>query len=149
MILVLKYIHLFILCFIINPTIKRIIITFLFSLNIVYRIFFRYFFKSKLFLICFLRLYFVKRSSDFFSVKITNNRFLRYSVSEFLNNKNFFRLIWKIAFCKNIFVFWYYNIITNFKFRTFLIILFMKVNICDWLYVNRFHFNCSMCCCIF
>ena len=34
--------------------------------------------------------------------------------------------------------------ITNFKFRTFLITFFIKVNIYAWLYINRFHFNGSM-----
>ena len=60
-------------------------------------------------------------------------------------NKYFFRPIWNIDFSKNVFLFWYSSIISNFKFRTFLIIyLFIKVNIYAWLYINRLLFNCSM-----
>ena len=39
--------------------------------------------------------------------------------------------------------------ISNFKFWTFLIILFIKVNTCAWLYINRLHFKCSICIVVF
>ena len=43
--------------------------------------------------------------------------------------KYFFWPIWNIAFCKNIFIFRYSYIITNFKFRNLLIIFFISKSI--------------------
>ena len=94
--------------FFINPAIKRIIIAFPFSL---------YFFNSKLFLICVLQFFFVKRSKNFFVFSIT------------------------YAFCKNVFTIWYINIITNFKFSIFIVSFSTRVNICVWFYINRFYFK--------
>ena len=42
------------------------------------------------------------------------------------NHKNFFRLIWNIAFCQIVFIFWNSNNITNFKFRVFIINFFTR-----------------------
>ena len=38
--------------------------------------------------------------------------------------------------------------ITSLEFRICLIIFFVKVNICVWLYINRAHFDCAMICII-
>ena len=105
-----------------------------------------YFFNSKLFLICFLQFFFVKVSNNFFTIKITNNICPWHSVFNLFNHKTLFRLTWNVTFSKNVFIFIFCNMITNFKFRIFLIIFFIKVNICAWPYTNRFHFNCAMIC---
>ena len=39
---------------------------------------------------------------------------------------------------------WYSNMVTNFKFRIFLTIFFIKVNIIAWININRLHFNCAV-----
>ena len=79
--------------FFINPTIKRIIITFPFGIQFIsYSL--DYFLKSKLFFIFFLQFFFVKRSNNFFTVKITNNICSRHSILNFFNHKNFFWPIW-------------------------------------------------------
>ena len=74
------------------------------------------FFKSKLFLICFLQFLFVTIS--FALRSLTTYDHCTVFVT-FLIAKKFFRPIRNINFCKNIFIFWYSNII-SFKFRTFL-----------------------------
>ena len=51
------------------------------------------------------------------------------------------RPIWNITFCKNVFVFWYFNNMTNFKFRILIINFVITVNLCASFYINRFHFN--------
>ena len=58
-------------------------------------------------MICFLKFFFVKRSNNFFSIKIKSSICSRNSVFNFCNH--FLRPIWNIAFCKNIFIFWYSN----------------------------------------
>ena len=67
-----------------------------------------------------------------------NNIFQRHSIFNFFNNKIFFRPIWNVTFCKNIFIFWYSNNITNFKFNIFSIFFFTRINICSWFYINSF-----------
>ena len=66
------------------------------------------------------------------------------SISNYFNCKNFFRSIWSVKFCKNVFMFFYSYIITNFKFRLLFIIFYTKVNIRAWLYINKLHFNVSI-----
>ena len=63
------------------------------------------------------------------------------TVFYFFNYKNFFKAIWSISSQKNVFVFWYFYMITNFKFKIF-IITFFTFNI------DRFPFNCFMKCTI-
>ena len=96
------------------------------------------------FLICFLQFFFITRSINFFSIKIINNMCLSHSIFNFFNYRNFFRPIRSVTLCKNVFIFGYPNYITNFKFRTFTINFFTRVNICVWFYISRFHFNCTM-----
>ena len=79
-----------------------------------------YFLNSKLSLIWFLQFFFIKRSNNFFTFKFTNNICPRHSVFSFFNQKNFFRPIWRANFCKNVFIFQYPYMITNFKFRIFI-----------------------------
>ena len=73
--------------------------------HIIYLLFSLLLFNSKLFLICFLQSFFVKRCNNSFVFKITNNICPRNSVFSFFNNKNVFRPIWNIAFSKNVFIF--------------------------------------------
>ena len=49
---------------------------------------------------CLLQLFFVKRSSNFFFVKNTNNIYPWHSVFNFFSHNTFFRSIWDIAFAK-------------------------------------------------
>ena len=76
----------------------------------------------------FLQSLFVKHSNKFFLAKIINSLCPRHGIFHFFNHKNFCWPIWSETFYKNIFVFWYSNTITNFKFRIF-INFFTRVNI--------------------
>ena len=105
-----------------------------------------YFLNSKLLLICFLQFFFIKRYNNFFTFKITNSTCPWHSVFNLFNYKNFFRPIWNTAYCKNVFIFWYFNNITNFKLRIFIINFFTTVNICVWFYINKLYFYCAMIC---
>ena len=71
----------------------------------------------------FFQFFFVKCSNNFFPVKIICNICLRHSIFNFFNQKNFFRPIWSVTFCKNVFIFWYSKNITNFKFKIFISLL--------------------------
>ena len=51
-----------------------------------------------------------------------------------------------VSFSKNVFVFWYLNTITNFKFRVFFVRIFIIFNIRIRCNVNWFHFYCSISC---
>ena len=127
-ILVLENIHSFILCLFINPTVKRTIVAFPFNIWFI-ALSLYYFFNFKLFLIRFFQFFFLKCCNNFFVFKIINNICPRHNVFTYFDHKNFFIPIWNIAFCKNFFIFSYSNIITNFKFRIFIIIFFTRVNI--------------------
>ena len=87
--------------FFINPIVKKIIIAFPFKILLIgFSLY--YFFNSRLFLIWFLKFFFIKLINNFFAFKITCTICSRNSIFNFCSNKNFFRLIWNIAFCKNI-----------------------------------------------
>ena len=92
----------------------------------------------------FFEFFFVKHPNKFFACKISNKKCLRSSTFNFCKNKNFFRPIWNIAVCENVFIFWYSNNISNFKFRIFIINFLIRINICVWFYINRLHFFYSM-----
>ena len=129
--------------FFIDTTIKQIIVSFLFNIFPLY-----YFFNFKLFLICFLKFFSTKRSNNSppwrsLIIIVHDTVFLA-----FLITKSLFRQTWMVTFCKNVFIFWYSNHITNFKFRIFIINSFTRVNICDCFYINSFYFNCTMLCII-
>ena len=47
---------------------------------------------------------------------------------------------------QNLFIFWYSYMITNFKFRVFLIIFLIKVKIYASIYISSFHFDYAMIC---
>ena len=64
-----------------------------------------------------------------------------HSIFKFFNHKIFFRPIWNVTFCENVFIFRYFNMTTSFKFKIFFVISFIKVSLCAWPYMNRFHFN--------
>ena len=42
------------------------------------------------------------------------------------NHKDLFRPIWRVIFCKNVFIFWYSYLIANFRFRIFIIFSTLK-----------------------
>ena len=58
----------------------------------------------------------------------------------FFNHKKFFRPIWSVNFCKNVFTFWNSNSITNFNFRIFIINFLSRLIdfLIDWLYLFDF-----------
>ena len=95
---------------------------------------------SKLSLICF---FFIKRSNNLFTVKISNNIRPRHSFFNFFNYKIIFRPTLGVTICKNFFMFWYSLMITNFRFRIFLFIFFIKGNIYAWFFIDRLHFICA------
>ena len=55
-----------------------------------------------------------------------------------------FRPIWSVSFSKNVSVFLNSYMITNFKFRIFIINFITRANICFIFNINMFHLNCSM-----
>ena len=60
-----------------------------------------------------------------------------------LYREGFFRTIWIVDLCKNIFVL-YPHMAINFEFRVFIIVLNTIVNINTPLNISRFHFDCLM-----
>ena len=92
----------------------------------------------------FFQFFFVKSSRNYVAYNITDKICPRNSVFKLFNHKNLFRPIWNIAFWKNVFVFWYSNNITDFKFRNFIIKFLTRGNICTWFYIKRFHFNSAV-----
>ena len=69
-------------------------------------------------------MFFVKCFNNFKTFKIT--LIPQNSIFNFCNHKTFFKPIWNITFSKNVFIFWYSYMITNFKFRIFFVILFYR-----------------------
>ena len=96
----------------------------------------------------FLQCFFIKTSSNFFTIQVTNNTSPRNCIFNFTNIKNFFWPIWGVSFSNNVFIFWNSNIVTNFKLRIFLMKIFIVFNIIIIRSVNRFCFNSSMNCVI-
>ena len=94
-------------------------------------------------LACPLQIFFIKCSKNSCTVEITN-RCWCYGVFYFFDHKFFLRSFCCAAFCKNIFVFWYAHMATNFKFRIFAIMLNITLNIRTWLKVDRLYSDCSM-----
>ena len=84
----------------------------------------------------------------FFTIEIINKICSWNYIFNFTNNKNFFRPVWCVSFSKNVFVFRNSSIIANFKFRIFIINLFLKINICIIFNISQSHLNCSMICII-
>ena len=124
--------------FFIYPIFKWTIIVFPFNIEfIVFSL--DNFFNFKFFLICLLQFILVKRSNNFFSIKIINNTCPRYIILTFLITKIFWPTC-SVTFRKYIFIFWYS--------RIFIIDFFTRVNLCVWLYINKFHFNCVIICII-
>ena len=93
-------------------------------------------------------MFFVKYSTNLFSIRIVNNICPWHSIFNFLTHKNFFRPIWSVTFWKNIFIVQYSNKMANFKIWIFIINFFTRVNICVLFYISRFHFDCVMKCII-
>ena len=88
------------------------------------------------------------RSNNFLIIEITTNvcpRY-RYSILYFLNHKFSVRPICSLAIHNNFFEFRYCQIVTNFEFRIFVIMLKTIVNIHTWLNISRLHFYCLMIC---
>ena len=122
--------------FFIYPAVKQIALSFPF--NILFITFFcNYFFNSKLSLILFFFQFFSWKVATNFSIKIINKICPRHNIFKFFLHENFFIPIWSRNVCKNVFMFWYFNNITNFKFR----ISITKVNMFDFDFkVNVFDF---------
>ena len=89
--------HFILLIFFINPIVKRILVAFPFNIQFI-AFSNNYFFSYRLYLICFLQFFFVKRSSNFFTLEITNKICPRDSIFNFLNHKHFFRPIQSVTF---------------------------------------------------
>ena len=124
-----------------SPT-KWIVITF--SISIKFITFFLFYFFFDTFLFQFdlnFSVLFHKSSNNFFIIKVFYCICLWYFYF-FLSHKNFYQLIWSVAFCKNVFIFWYSDKITNFKFRIFIIIFKNQVNVHTRIYNNMFQFDC-------
>ena len=116
------------------PAVKRTIVSNLFNIYfIAFSLY--YFFNSKLFVVCVLLSFFVKRSKDFYTLKITNNTCPQDTCCNVFNYKNSFRPFCNLDFCKNAFMFWYSNKITNFKF---MIRIFNFFIILELIYVPGF-----------
>ena len=65
----------------------------------------------------FLQFFSFKASSNWLTIQVTNHSCPRNCIFNVANNKNFFWPNWSISFSKNVFLFWYSDMITNFKFR--------------------------------
>ena len=116
------------------PAVKRTIVSNLFNIYfIAFSLY--YFFNSKLCVVCVLLFFFVKRSKDLYTLKITNNTSPRDTCCNVFNYKNSFRPFCNLDFCKNAFMFWYSNKITNFKF---MIRIFNFFIILELIYVPGF-----------
>lgn len=110
----------------------------------VYRFLLDYFFDPKFASTCLQQIFRTKCSIMFFTANITNNICPLYSMFSFFNHKIFFRQIWSVSLYKNIVVFCYSYMITNFEFRIFVIMLDTILNTRIQLYIGRIHFECSM-----
>ena len=110
----------------------------------IYHLFCNYFSYSGFFLTSFLQFFFIKASSNWFTIQITNNTSPRNNIFNIANNKNFFGPILSLSFSKNVFVFWYSNAITNFKFRIFFMRMFIVFSISIRCNINWFHFYCPL-----
>ena len=93
-------------------------------------LFFFFFFYSKFLLIGLLQFFFIKYSNNFFTIEIVKNICPWNCLFNFTINKNFFIPVWCVSFSKNIFVFRNSYVISNLKFRIFIINFFLKINIC-------------------
>ena len=71
----------------------------------------------------FCNLFLIKCFNKFFNLEATNKICTWYSSFYFFNYRALFRPIWSATFCKNIFIFWFFCMITNFKLRMFVIML--------------------------
>ena len=69
----------------------------------------------------FLHFFFIKTSSNWFTIPVTNNWSPRNCIFNFANNKNFFKPILRVSFRKNVFLFWNYNTIANLNLGSFLL----------------------------
>ena len=133
LILFINYSYLF-TYFFINPTIKTTIITFPFNRQFVTFLVFA--------------IFFIKASSNRFTTGVANNISPGNCIFNFAKNKNFFWLVSSVSFSKDAFVFWYSGTITNFKFRIFIVRIFIVFSIRIRCYLSGFHFYCSVNCAV-
>ena len=100
---------------------------------------------------CLLQFFFIKTSSNWFTIQVTNHKSPRNCVFTFTNNKNFFRPILSVPFSKNVSVFWNPNMVTNFNFMFGYIRIFTAFSIRIRCNVNWFLFYIFylMCYCIY
>lgn len=86
---------------------------------------------------------------QFFTVEIINDICPWYNIFRFPDqktSKDFLGPNWRVALFKNIFLFSYSQMISNFKFRIFVIIFNTIVNKLAPLIISWFHFSCYMIC---
>ena len=93
--LILNNIHLYYIFFI-NPAVKRFVT--IFPLYVQSINFFIITFATLNCLVCLLLFFFIKRSNNFFTAKITNKICPRYSIFNFFNHKNLSWPIWSVTF---------------------------------------------------
>ena len=93
-----------------------------------------------------LQLFFKEYSNNIFIVEIINSLCPWNSIFYFLDDKEFFRQIWGVALCKNIFILWHSHTITNFEFRILIIMANTTLDIPTRPNTSTFHFYCSIVC---
>ena len=129
-ILFLENIQYFYYVILVNPSVKRIDIAFLFSILFIAFLFITLSTLNSFWFVS-LQLLFVKVSNTLFDFNITNIISLQNSVFNSFNNKHFFSPIWKTTFLENLsfaklfLLSWYSYMIINFKVKTYLIILLL------------------------
>ena len=104
-----------------------------------------YFFNSEVYVTGLLTLFFTECSNNLFIVKIAENACPCHSIL-FSWSQRLFQNNLSVALCKNIFLFWYFHMVTNFKFRISVITLNTMPNLRKWLNIGRLHFYCCMIC---
>ena len=105
--------------------------------------FFFFFTKLLIFGILFSRSDFITFNAAFLAKPLILGQII-FIIKIIVYYKTFFRPIWSVSFSKNVFVFLNSYMITNFKFRIFIINFITRANICFIFNINMFHLNCSM-----
>ena len=105
--------------------------------------FFFFFTKLLIFGILFSRSDFIAFNAAFLAKPLILGQII-FIIKIIVYYKTFFRPIWSVSFSKNVFVFLNSYMITNFKFRIFIINFITRANICFIFNINMFHLNCSM-----
>ena len=81
-------------------------------------------------MICLLQFLFIKRSKNFFCIKVFYYICPQSSICNSFNEKTFVELIWCVTFCRNVFILRCFYMVTSFKFRFVTNVFYTEVNIC-------------------